>query len=182
MEKDDGSLYRTLLTQERHAIIVQSFENGLSSSSAASYASVSKGTLDRWRIKGQKAIQLEEDGESIGHLIIYAEFERDVQGALAKFEKKHVENIEDHSETHWSASKFLLERRRPKEWGPKRELVNAGPSAPQKLEVTLTLGELRGTPNPPIEVPHAVVEDGDPILIGPASENDGSDDDRKQAD
>jgi hypothetical protein len=176
VEKADGTFHRTLLTPERHTIIVEAFINGASLASAASYANISPQSVNDWRSKGQEAIRLEEKDEPIGHLIIYADFERDVQAALGKFEKEHVENIEEHSKAHWTASKFLLEKRLPKEWGPKREKRIASSNIPQKLEVTLNLGELRGTPNPPIEVDHAVVENSDPILISPPERETGKDD------
>lgn len=168
VKKPDGSWHHSLLTVERHDIICDAFQKGASMSAAASYAGVAPETIEKWRRRGREAWLAEEGGEEVGHEAIYAAFERDICTALGKWEQKHLENIDDHSDNHWAASKWLLERRLPKEWAQKQE--KQGPATPQFVEFSVHIGDRDKNPVDAIEVQGEDVTESPTLLIGKRDE------------
>ena len=170
VKKADGSWHHSLLTVERHEIICDAFKKGASNTAAASYAGIAPETIDKWRRRGREAWLLEEEGHDVDHETIYAEFERGICSSLSEFERGHLENIDDHSETHWAASKWLLERRLPKEWAQKeQQQIQA---SPQFVEFSVHIGDRDEEKGRTIEV-NAVEEHT--ILIEPGERNEESD-------
>jgi hypothetical protein len=168
----EGKLRRNLLTPYRHEIIVDACRKGASLTAAAAYARVSRRTVAQWRATGRQVIEFIEDGGYDEYLQRFADFEWDIQAALADFEFRHLQNVDAKSNDQWTASKWLMEQRLKDDWGSDKGGGNSGPSAPPTIEFTLNFG----TPLHEItEVEAEDVTEPTPRLLGPKRES-GEDD------
>jgi hypothetical protein len=171
----DGTLTHTLLTPERQEIICQTLQAGRGLSSAAAYANVSKRTIEEWRKRGAKALRGFEDGDELSiYELVLAEFEREVQLALAEFEGLHVSNIQHVAlvERQWTASRYLLEKNHD-DWKPaKKERERAGPTT---VNFTLHFDSARDRALEPIDVQVIAQDDEEGTFLIPSGDDQDAD-------
>lgn len=122
----DRSIKRTKSTQFRMEISPQQYKdfmqgitNGLSIETASWNAGINPKTVRSWLEKGQ--ILAGEDLPPHSQAWQYQRFSEDHEKSRAKFEALHSSNINNHAVTkapgEWTASAWMLERRRSKDYG-----------------------------------------------------------------
>lgn len=95
----------TALTPERAQLIIAAVEQGMPYTVAAERAGISPDTLRIWRRKGEA-----------GEHPAYVEFFEAIEAALARYEARHLENIDEAAfgteerKPQWQASAWRLER------------------------------------------------------------------------
>jgi hypothetical protein len=118
LKRSKSTSYRMEISPEAYKAFMQGILNGLGIDPASRSAGLFPATVKHWLEKG-KILEGEELPENTAAWQ-YSRFWTDYQKARALFEASHVNNICRHSETNrkgqWTASAWLLERRRPKDY------------------------------------------------------------------
>ena len=107
-EKKSNAGRPTDITFETQEKICHCLKIGSSMEAAAAYADISKATLYNWLKAGK-----EKKGKK------FEEFLDAVNKARDFSEIYHLNKIDEHSKQFWAASKWILENRFPKRFGPK---------------------------------------------------------------
>jgi hypothetical protein len=118
LKRSKSTTFRMEIGPQQYKDFMQAVLNGMGIDSAAWAAGLSPSTVKHWLEKGKIL-----DGEDLPENTAawqYSRFWTDYQKARALFEASHVNNICRHSETNrkgqWTASAWMLERRRPKDY------------------------------------------------------------------
>jgi hypothetical protein len=98
------------LTEERHEHMMNLFRNGASNSVAADMSGISEKTIYTWLEKGKA-------DEKEGNDTKFARFLHDFKKHKGSYDFKNIDIISEAAETQWQAAAWMLERRRPKEFG-----------------------------------------------------------------
>jgi hypothetical protein len=149
----DRSIKRTKSTQYRMEISPQQYEafmqgiaNGLSIETASWNAGINPKTVRNWLEKGQ--ILAGEDLPPHSQAWQYQRFSEDHEKSRARFEALHVANINCKSTAkspgEWTASAWMLERRRSKDYGQRYQTEKL--SDQKVIEVIRFLFESAPTP------------------------------------
>lgn len=103
------------LTAQR---LIKAVAKGLPRDTAAKLASISPATFYR-------ALRLGREGDPD-----FLEFAKRIKEAEAKGEQELVDLIRGHGKASWQACAWLLERRRPERWGPRKAALADGGGRP----------------------------------------------------
>lgn len=126
----------TKCTPERVAKMAEAIKAGCTHYGAAMMAGISREAFQKWLARGRKErARLQALGDEDAELSAsdpteapYLDFTERIEVAEGEFEARAVLLIAKAAERpeHWQAAKFLLERRRPDDYGPREKLEVGG--------------------------------------------------------
>jgi len=120
------------LTEERINLIKEGISEGLPKEIACNAAGISKNTFFRWLREGRE--DLAEGKETLQRKLL-----EDMPKIEADCELHHLRNIARHSDKHWEASAWYLERSRPGRYG--RRVIQHVVNEDQDPDRIVVLGE-----------------------------------------
>lgn len=110
----DGKTYRTKLTPERHATIVETFRKGGTPRMVAGKARVAEDTLLRWLRNGESDWKAWDEGNA-DEQTIFAQLFIDARDAIADRDLSWLDEVKSGEKT-WQRFAWLLERTAPTEF------------------------------------------------------------------
>lgn len=128
LKRTKSTQYRMEIDPQAYKLFMDAIANGMSIESASHVAGLRPKTVQSWLEKGDI---LEGEDLPVGcSAWQYARFSSDYKKSRALFEAKHVANINtkatSESPGQWTASAWMLERRRPKDYGQQYQIEKTG--------------------------------------------------------
>jgi hypothetical protein len=122
IRKRKSNQYRLDIDPLKYAAYIDALTNGASKEAAAWNVGLNPNLIRKWMERGELLEEVDDFPEN-SQAWQYVRFFRDVKKAIAQFELLHVANINTASVKstphNWTASAWMLERRRPEEFSQK---------------------------------------------------------------
>jgi hypothetical protein len=124
IKRTKSTQFRMEITPQQYKEFMQGITNGLSIETASWNAGINPKTVRNWLDKGQ--VLAGEDLPPHSQAAQYQRFSEDHEKSRARFEALHAGNINSKatakSSGEWTASAWMLERRRSKDYGQRYQV------------------------------------------------------------